>query len=537
MKRYYLLLQLLALASLSVLTSCATILGGRHQDVKVRAKGDDVRVYLDGQLKDTGHQAQLTVSRRPKPHELTVKAEGYKPEQKLLFQNKGSWLRALSIFPFGVTIYTPFIDFYIPGPRALDFKDVYNIRNEQLPFPERGANRKFVHLQALNLNLKEENLRFGYSFKYEDFKVNTPETYDLADMRYDARRASRIEPAAKQLSKEYRGDTLERILRQHHYYDTTGMLPDRVNTTFLKADVEQLTFHTASHTWPVATNPLFTRGSATVNMTLENYYGQKLAKEEVYVETGGFEMSRYKNEMEKLVGLIVKDVLYGSVARFMNNNTVKKHLQRDDTTMPDYETLTLKRGEAITTLGEAKRATVTIQAGDEDHGSGCVVGRNGYILTNYQVVASGSADNNLRVLAGRSQPLKAELIRKNANLDLALIKVNQTFDKTFRIPSETELEGGKTAYAIGTPASVELGQSLTKGIISGVRALEGIPYIQSDVSVNPGSFGGALVNDQGQLLGLVSGKLIGIGTEGVSFSLSADILADKLSLAYPDSPK
>jgi S1-C subfamily serine protease len=73
---------------------------------------------------------------------------------------------------------------------------------------------------------------------------------------------------------------------------------------------------------------------------------------------------------------------------------------------------------------------------------------------------------------------------------------------------------------------------VTKGIISGVRKLDGNAYIQSDVSVNPGSTGGALVNDKGQLLGVVGGKLTGIGTEGVSFSLQADLLDSRLGLQY-----
>jgi S1-C subfamily serine protease len=376
-------------------------------------------------------------------------------------------------------------------------------------------------------------LRFAYSFNYDDFIAYRPSTFDQPVSRRNPtkRRLAEIEPAGKQLSSAYKGDTVKRILKQHHYYDTSGLLPDRLNTTFLEAELQDLTIHTGAVRWVNTFVPM-TEGLATVSLELKNYYGQKLAEKQIYAETGAFAPGRHGDNMDEVVGLIFKDALYTSIAKFMNKETVQEHLQRESATTSDYETLVLERGDSINSLGEAKKATVTVQAGDKRHGSGCVIGRKGYILTNYQVVASSSADSNLRVLRGRGQQLRANLIRKNASLDLALIKVNKSFDKTFQIPSKTEPEGGKTAYAIGTPGSVELGQTVTKGIISGVRKLDGNAYIQSDVSVNPGSTGGALVNDKGQLLGVVGGKLTGIGTEGVSFSLQADLLDSRLGLQY-----
>ncbi len=532
MRPFHGCIRLLAIGTLGLLTSCATYLGSGQQDVKIKAKGDSAQIYLDGNLRETGSEAKLTIEKSEVPHELEVRAQGYKPEHQLLVQQDGSWLRALSIFPFGPTIVAPVMDFAGPGSRAFNFKDVYNLKNDQLPFRDRKANQKYLHLEDLKITISDKDLRFAYSFNYDDFIAYKPSTFDQPiSPNVTKRNLAKIEPAGKQLSSAYKGDTVKRILKQHHYYDTSGLLPDKLNTTFLKAELQDLTIHTGAVVWTEEFFPV-TEGLATVSLELKNYYGQKLAEKEIYAETGHFAPGRHGGNMDEVVGLIFKDALYTSIAKFMNKETVQEHLQRESATTPEYETLVLERGDSISSLAEAKKATVTVQAGDDDHGSGFVIGEKGYILTNYHVVASESADSNLRVLPGHGQPLKADLIRKNANLDLALIKVDKPFDKTYRIPSKTEPERTNTAYAIGTPGSVELGQTLSKGIISGVRELDGNPYIQSDVSVNPGSSGGPLVNGQGHLLGVVTGKLTGIETEGVSFSLQAHLLDNRLGLQF-----
>jgi Trypsin-like serine proteases, typically periplasmic, contain C-terminal PDZ domain len=244
-------------------------------------------------------------------------------------------------------------------------------------------------------------------------------------------------------------------------------------------------------------------------------------------------MGRHKYDLGEVVRLIFKDAMYTSIAKFMNQKAVKEHLQQQKQASPDYEALMVKSGDSIKSPGEAKKATVTVKGNKQQHGSGFVIGRNGYIITNYSVVSDQSKDKkDIQVFLGKGQKVKAELVRKNAYMDLALIKVDQKFAKTFRIPSKSELEGGSTAFAIGTPGSIELGQTVTKGIVSGVRNLEGNKYIQSDVSVNPGSSGGPLIKENGRLLGVVTDKLTGIATEGISFSLQARLLDNHLGLNY-----
>ena len=88
-------------------------------------------------------------------------------------------------------------------------------------------------------------------------------------------------------------------------------------------------------------------------------------------------------------------------------------------------------------------------------------------------------------------------------------------------------------YAIGTPADQELGQTVTKGIVSGERQVEGRSFIQTDVSINPGNSGGALIDKTGMLLGVVNAKIVGRGIEGIGFAIPASRMLEVLKLDLP----
>ena len=91
---------------------------------------------------------------------------------------------------------------------------------------------------------------------------------------------------------------------------------------------------------------------------------------------------------------------------------------------------------------------------------------------------------------------------------------------------------GIDVYAIGTPRSVQLGQSITRGILSGYRINpnNNSKIIQTDAKINGGNSGGALINSNGELLGVVDYKLIGLGVEGLSFGICATEIKKALNI-------
>lgn len=189
-----------------------------------------------------------------------------------------------------------------------------------------------------------------------------------------------------------------------------------------------------------------------------------------------------------------------------------------------------KPAQTIKGLNEAKSSTVTIKVGDDGHGSGFFISNDGYIVTNFHVINEEDEELHLVVIDDNGGEFEARIVKEDPLNDLALIKIEGENEFALSIPSAESFEIGDEVFAIGTPKSIELGQTLSKGIISGSRKHNGVNIIQSDVSVNPGNSGGPLVNKQGELIGVVRSKLIGFGVEGISFMIPGNKVSEFLGL-------
>jgi serine protease Do len=135
-------------------------------------------------------------------------------------------------------------------------------------------------------------------------------------------------------------------------------------------------------------------------------------------------------------------------------------------------------------------------------GSGVIVSDDGYIVTNHHVVEQA---DELMVLLGDKRKFPAKLIGTDPKTDLAVIKIGTTGLPTLPWGDSIGLQVGELVLAVGNPFG--LNQTVTMGIISAVgRANVGIVdyenFIQTDAAINPGNSGGALVNLQGQLIGI-----------------------------------
>jgi len=86
--------------------------------------------------------------------------------------------------------------------------------------------------------------------------------------------------------------------------------------------------------------------------------------------------------------------------------------------------------------------------------------------------------------------------------------------------------------AIGTPASLKLGQSVSSGIVSGKRVINIQEFIQTDVSINPGNCGGPLIDQNGKVIGIVVKKIVGRDYEGLGFAIPSKLAFECLNLVY-----
>lgn len=161
-------------------------------------------------------------------------------------------------------------------------------------------------------------------------------------------------------------------------------------------------------------------------------------------------------------------------------------------------------------------ATVVVQTAS-GFGSGFLLGADGFVLTAAHVVPESSATIKLR--DGRQFP--ASVIRVDRRIDIALLRLAAPEGSALPcLPVRiAQISVGADVYAVGTPASRALSFSLARGIVSGIRLLQGLSYLQTDAAVSSGNSGGPLVTANGEAAAVVSFKLVGGSVEGVAFGV------------------
>jgi len=176
-----------------------------------------------------------------------------------------------------------------------------------------------------------------------------------------------------------------------------------------------------------------------------------------------------------------------------------------------------------------KEGVVTVLTKD-GFGSGFIISPDGYIVTNYHV-ADGQK-NNIQVKLNSNVKLKATVVKSNEDYDLLLLKIDAEELKPLYMGNSDAIETGDPVYAIGTPLETSLGQTITSGIVSGIREINNMSYIQTDVSINSGNSGGPLINENGEVIGVTTMKLSGKGIEGIGFCIPSKVVLDKLNIKF-----
>ena len=183
----------------------------------------------------------------------------------------------------------------------------------------------------------------------------------------------------------------------------------------------------------------------------------------------------------------------------------------------NYDTADGMAGEDIyKKVNPSVVSVISTTAEGTGSGSGVIMSKDGYIITNNHVV-DGAQSVSVQLSDGTS--LDAEIIGTDEQTDLAVIKVTPTSDLTAaEFGDSDELEPGEYAYAIGSPGGVQFANTITGGRISAInRDLtvndRVMSLIQTDASINNGNSGGPLINEYGQVVGINTLKMSGNGSE------------------------
>ena len=184
--------------------------------------------------------------------------------------------------------------------------------------------------------------------------------------------------------------------------------------------------------------------------------------------------------------------------------------------------------EPVDIFRQASSAVVYIaskvQAGrGTSYGSGFIVDPDGIILTSRHVVA-GAREISVRLRDGTAYPVIGRYL--DETLDVCLLKINAHGLPVLARADSGNLAIGEKVYTIGNPLGLAF--TFSDGLVSGIRNIKGIDYVQFTAPISPGNSGGPLLNAQGQAIGIVTARTLG---ENLNFALAANEVKTLISKA------
>jgi S1-C subfamily serine protease len=244
------------------------------------------------------------------------------------------------------------------------------------------------------------------------------------------------------------------------------------------------------------------KGSELMNVKWEIYSRLKKQIVATVHTTGGMKIASVQsgNGENITFGAFAQNVKGLIASSDFRKTFIGEELAPTDIVKPDAQSaialINPSRGATVK-IGDAVGSVVMVFSGD-GHGSGFLVSTDGYILTDRHVVGDAKY---VKIRWSDGIETLGETTRADKARDVALVKT----DGRGRLPltlRETALSPGDTVFAIGAPLDPKFQSTVTRGIVSAYRTINGLNYIQSDVAVNPGNSGGPLLDEKGQVVGM-----------------------------------
>lgn len=228
------------------------------------------------------------------------------------------------------------------------------------------------------------------------------------------------------------------------------------------------------------------------------------------------------------LGIEVKS--YGSSGNSLNNTQTE--VDRDENKIEQILEETTKNVVGISKIKNNGSSVFSSKTNEESLGlgSGVIVSENGYIVTNWHV--AGNKYSNCYVTLENGTMYNGNVVWADSNLDLAIVKINVKGLSYMSLGDSENIKVGQSVYAIGNPIGYEFQRTVTSGIISGTNRTIKIEddntavymenLIQTDATINPGNSGGALINTNGEMIGINSVKIT--DAEGIGFAIPINII-------------
>ena len=519
-----------AIICFSFLPGCALLFSSEKQKVTIQSKTPGATIkYNDDSVGIT--TVRLKLRKSPIFQNVVLEKDGYKSKSYCFQADKMAGALPLIILDPMFMLGTAWEGTFHKLRRYKRVQEVPALT----PCEGRKKDEKYLLVNNVAVDAKGTDISYQYIGGMRRYQKNASGLFSTYKVAKAGKGKSK---QGLSIENTIFADELNSSLKKLNFIDTTHTIfPDVSNSMYLNATIKKISFieiHRKKEIMDHTPTRLLCV-DLEIDWDLLDYYKQKVYSSHSRKRSDIFLIKNIfgdegKKQMSEAIEKVVQDNMEYALIDFRRELTEKNLLTISGSGKDTASIIMLNAPQAGTgkRINEFLKSTVSVKV-DDGHGSGVIVSADGYIVTNYHVVAG---TKNIEVIFNDGTKAAGEVIRKNEEADLALIKVKKDSLIPLILSHAKDPDIGIDVWAIGTPKSLELGQSVSKGIISGVRKANDITYLQTDVKISPGNSGGALINKDGTVLGIVSAKLIGLGTEGVGFAILTNQVFDKLRLQY-----
>ena len=507
-----------------ILSSCATIFNPPYQKIVINKESESDKILINGETPKM-KKGKYLVKRDYRPKQITIEAEGYRDKNMIIMPYKISPLFIVSCVPFGVILFgaAPMIDLMSPKCWDYDRSEINYTKEKAGILEEKLPDSKNIRVNKVKVDLVRDSINYRHFSSYKSYLQNSPRTW-VHNEEDDDEEGIRIENTIFT-------SVLNELLREKGYIDTTrkALKSSYLNNLLVDATVNSYTIHDVRLRFSSSYDY---GGMIMVDLSIKwdvlDYYGKTIYTQTTTSKSAEFLVEKY-SESEPAMTKAIDDVMEKGFTEFVSSEQVKKLLMDKSEADKEDEMKAFKISKSskyASKLSESVKSTLTVTS-EQGFGSGFLISSDGYIITNYHVIADTAG---LKVVLNDNTEHDVEIVRVSKIYDLALLKIDVKDMVPYKINLSKEIEIASEVYAIGTPSAEDLSQTVSKGIISGVRNIDNTKLIQTDASINSGNSGGPLVNKKGEVVGVVSSKLKGFGVEGVAFGIPAYEILERLKI-------
>lgn len=526
------LIRLLFISFVLVLTSCATILTPDNHILELKNKNYSAEAVLDSVV--LGNVNEVNFKRNSQKKLLTLKQKGCIDEQYVVIPNSISKLVFLDIPLFGVGIIT---DYYTG--KAYKYPEEINLKENVLEVPLKGDQNKFIKLTKVVL---PDHMR---AFEYSCKEYNSGGVTDsrLANKTYS------ISSKIKYLDVvESTKNTL--LSKKYITANNTGLTYSYENSLKLKLEMKDVvlnTIHMGKRKLPYT----YYQVIANLKWNITDFYDVPLEVIETNVVSGQYSDNKYydgrlnffmdntNDYVPAYQGIdttfweeLTNEIVQKGLSNLLRSDKIKSLLKIEEVDESENMSSVLiidKPKNIGGTLVNSIDAVVSINSWGEQK-SGYLISNDGYILTSF-CYPNDTGKQTVVLRNGKEYPF--QIIRSDKSYNASVIKINAKNKRALPHLSDKSVELAQVVYCVSSSGGSENNTTLSEGIISGFRSTSsGLKVFQTDASVNYSSNGGPMLNTDGEVIGLLNSKYVGIGVEGIGFGFPIRDVVKALNISF-----